>query len=64
VSGWRKFEPNGLLDTANSPKLDCRKAAEGKPLHWRRNLPMIAMNLKVLGHVGFLEAFGLLFGYS
>jgi len=37
---------NGLPGMANSPKSGYRTAAEGRPLQRRRNLSMIAMDLK------------------
>ena len=48
LSEWRKIWPNGLPVTANSPKSGHRKAMEGKLLQRRRNLDMIAMDLKAI----------------
>ncbi len=45
---WRKIWGNGLPVTANSPKSGHRKATEGKLLQRRRNLDMIAMDLKAI----------------
>ncbi len=46
--GWRKIWENGRPGTANSPKSGYRTAAEGIPLQRRRNLSMIAMDLKAI----------------
>ena len=43
-----KYGEMAFLGTANSPKSGHRMAAGGKPLQLRRNLSMIAMDLKAI----------------
>lgn len=48
AAGWRDIWENGLPGTVNSPQSGYRTAAEGKPLQRRRNMSMIAMDLKAI----------------